>query len=140
MAYSNPAAEYAAHETILRMMLKGLPLADARILVLGLEQPADTPELGRREVVSFAHALAHFGPEVEVYDPTIDPIEASRETGLKCLTQAPQEGVYSAIVLTAAQHRLPDLGRQGLRALCQPDAVLYDLYLALFSHNADAAS
>ncbi|MDZ4294041.1 MAG: hypothetical protein U1C47_19225 [Hydrogenophaga sp.] len=140
MAYSNPAAEYAAHETILRMMLKGLPLADAPILVLGLEQPADIPELSHREVVSFARALEHFGPQVEVYDPTIDPIEVGRETGLKCLTQPPQEGVYSAIVLTAAQHRLPDLGSEGLRALCQPDAVLYDLYLALFSHHADAAS
>lgn len=62
-----------------------------------------------------------------MYDPWIDVAEAQHEYGLACLTRAPQNGHYAAIVLAVSHHPFVALGEQGIKALGQSGAVIYDV-------------
>lgn len=131
-------AQHVAHETIRHMLLKGMPVAGARVLVLGLSFKENCPDVRNSKVVDIVHALRSYGTEVDIYDPCIHPADAQHEYGLICLEQAPTPGTYSAIVLAVAHQQFTDLGAIGLLALGQPGAVLYDVKGLLPAGMADA--
>jgi UDP-N-acetyl-D-galactosamine dehydrogenase len=78
-------------------------------------------------VVDIVKALQGYNTKVDVYDPWIDVAEAQHEYGLTCLTQLPKNGHYAAIVLAVSHHQFVELGQQGIKALGQPGAVIYDV-------------
>jgi UDP-N-acetyl-D-galactosamine dehydrogenase len=53
--------------------------------------------------------------------------EAQQEYGLACLTDAPSQGQYAAIVLAVGHHQFLSMGEQGIKAFGQAGAVVYDV-------------
>ncbi|MNY81665.1 hypothetical protein D3C86_2233440 [compost metagenome] len=53
--------------------------------------------------------------------------EAEHEYGLRCLAEMPAAGQYAAIVLAVGHHQFVALGELGIKALGQPNAVLFDV-------------
>lgn len=120
-------AVHVADETIKLMLRKGLPVLRSKVLVLGLTFKENCPDVRNTKVVDIVKALQGYNTQVEVYDPWIDVAEAEREHGLKCLTQEPAPGQYAAIVLAVGHHQFLTMGEKGIKALGQPDAVVYDV-------------
>ena len=120
-------ASHVADETVKLMLRKNLPVLGSKVLVLGLTFKENCPDVRNTKVVDVVKALQCYNTQVDVYDPWIDVAEAEHEYGLKCLTTAPAPGKYAAIVLAVGHHQFTTLGEQGIKALGQPSAVLYDV-------------
>jgi UDP-N-acetyl-D-galactosamine dehydrogenase len=117
---------HVAHETVKLMIQRGIPVAGARVLILGLTFKENCPDLRNSRVVDIIAELKSFGVQVDVHDPWIEPAEAEREYGVVPVP-APAQGAYDAIVVAVAHRQFRDLGIAGVRALGKPGAVLYDV-------------
>ena len=130
-------ASHVADETIKLMLRKGLPVLGSKVLVLGLTFKENCPDVRNTKVVDIVKALRAYNTQVDVYDPWIDVAEAEHEYGLQCLTQVPAPGQYAAIVLAVGHHQFLAMGEEGLKALGQSGAVLYDVKSILPLGTAD---
>jgi UDP-N-acetyl-D-galactosamine dehydrogenase len=120
-------AAHVADETIKLMLRKSHPVLGSKILVLGLTFKENCPDVRNTKVVDIIKALRGYNTQVDVYDPWIDLAEAEHEYGLQCLSKAPIHGQYAAIILAVAHQQFVELGEEGIKALGQPGAVLYDV-------------
>lgn len=120
-------AAHVADETVKLMLRKNLPVLGSRVLVLGLTFKENCPDLRNTKVVDIIKALRGYNTQVDVYDPWINVSEAEHEYGLQCLSELPQPGQYAAIILAVGHHQFVALGEQGIKALGQPGAVLFDV-------------
>ncbi len=120
-------ASHVADETVKLMLRKNLPVLGSKVLVLGLTFKENCPDLRNTKVVGVVKALQGYNTQVDVYDPWINVAEAAHEYGLQCLSAPPQPGQYAAIILAVGHHQFVALGEQGIKALGQPGAVLFDV-------------
>jgi len=109
------------------MLRKNQPVLGSRVLVLGLTFKENCPDVRNTKVVDIVRSLQAYNAQVDVYDPWIDVSEAEHEYGLQCLSQAPEQGRYSAVILAVAHREFMALGEQGIRAFGVPGAVLFDV-------------
>ena len=124
---NNNVATYVADETIKLMLRKGLPVLGSKVLVLGLTFKENCPDLRNTKVVDVVRTLQSYNVQVDVYDPWIDIAEAKYEYGLQCLAHAPEARQYAAVVLAVGHKEFVELGEHGIKALCKPNAVLFDV-------------
>ena len=117
---------YVAHETIKLMIKRGMPIAGARALVLGLTFKENCPDLRNTRVVDIVAELQSFGVQVDVHDPWIDAAEAEHEYGIRPASD-PEAGTYDAIIIAVAHRQFRDLGIEGIRRFGRPGAVVYDV-------------
>ena len=135
---NNNVARHVAAETIKLMVQRGLVSQDSKVLVLGLTFKENCPDLRNTKVVDAVQALVSYNVHVDIYDPWVDPAEAEREYGLPCLRELPAPGQYAGIVLAVGHRQFLDLGVDGIKALGQPGAVLFDVKGILPLGAADA--
>jgi UDP-N-acetyl-D-galactosamine dehydrogenase len=131
-------ASHVADETVKLMLRKGKPVLGSRVLVMGLTFKENCPDLRNTKVVDIVTALKAYNAQVDVYDPWIDLAEAQHEYGLACLAAPPETGRYAAVVLAVGHREFLALGADGVRALGEPGAVIYDVKGILPSGSADA--
>jgi len=131
-------AAHVADETVKLMLRKGKNVLDGRILILGLTFKENCPDIRNTKVVDIVRTLQAYNASVDVYDPWIDLAEARHEYNLECLASAPDQGTYSAIVIAVGHQEFLELGEAGIRALGEPDAVLFDVKSILPAGAADA--
>ncbi len=117
---------YVAERVIKLMAERRLAIADARILVLGLAFKENCPDIRNTRVVDIVAELRGYHARVDVYDPWVNPDEAMHEYGIRPVS-APESGVYDAVVLAVAHDEFRELGIDGIRAQCRPNAVVYDV-------------
>jgi len=120
-------ASHVADEVIKLMLRKNVPVLGNKVLVLGLTFKENCPDVRNTKVVDIVRTLKGYNTQVDVFDPWIDVAEAEHEYGLQCLTEMPAAGQYAAIVLAVGHHQFVALGEAGIKALGQPDAVLFDV-------------
>jgi UDP-N-acetyl-D-glucosamine/UDP-N-acetyl-D-galactosamine dehydrogenase len=116
-----------ADEVIKLMLRKNLPVLGSKVLVLGLTFKENCPDVRNTKVVDIVRTLQGYNTQVDVFDPWIEVNEAEREYGLRCLSEMPTGGQYASIVLAVGHHQFVALGEAGIKALGQPDAVLFDV-------------
>jgi len=120
-------AEHVADETVKLMLRKGIPVLNSKVLVLGLTFKENCPDVRNTKVVDIIASLKAYNADVDVFDPWINPKEAEHEYGLKCLTEIPKTGQYSAIILAVGHHQFLELGKDGISALGAERFVLFDV-------------
>src|SRR5574337_239212 len=130
-------ARHVADATVKLMLRKGIPVLENRILVLGLTFKENCPDVRNTKVVDIVRTLQGYNAQVDVYDPWIDIQEARHEYGLQCLSAMPGPGQYAAIILAVGHRQFVELGASGIKALGQPNAVLFDVKSILSSDAAD---
>jgi UDP-N-acetyl-D-galactosamine dehydrogenase len=121
---------HVAQRVIKLMTQRRVPVAGATVLILGLAFKENCPDLRNTRVVDVIAELKSYHAQVDVHDPWVDPAEARAEYGLD-LVATPRPAHYDAIVLAVAHRQFVELGASGIRALCKPDAVLFDVKSAL---------
>lgn len=111
---NNSMGNYVANQTIRRMNLKGVPVKDSRILILGYTFKENCPDTRNTKVADIYHTLREYTPHVSIYDPWVDCYSA----------QDILHSTFDAAILAVAHDcfRLLDL-----RALVPQPGVIYDV-------------
>lgn len=117
---------HVADRVIRLMNQRRIHIADSRILVLGLAFKEDCPDLRNTLVIDIVREFQSYGATVDVYDPWVDSDEAQAEYGVTPI-DAPVPGTYDAVVLAVAHRQFRDMGADAIRALGQPQSVLFDV-------------
>ncbi len=118
--------QHVAQCTIKAMAQRGLPTANAKVLVLGLAFKENCPDLRNTRVVDILDELRRYNVEVDIHDPWVDAPLAHEEYGLT-MTDAPAEGTYDAVILAVAHREFAALGAEGIRRFGKTGAVLFDV-------------
>ncbi len=124
---------HVAGQMVKAMIRRKLPIAGARVLIMGLTFKENCPDLRNTGVIDVITELRDYGVAVDVYDPWVDPAQAVAEYGL-ALADAPEEGLYDGVILAVGHDDFRSLGAAGLRRFGKPGHVLFDL-----KHLLDAA-
>lgn len=127
---------YVSGQMVKAMIRRKLPIAGARLLVLGLSFKENCPDLRNTRVIDVVRDLGDYGIAVDVHDPWVDAEEAKVEYGLT-LTDAPEPGAYDGIILAVGHETFAQMGAAGLRRFGKPGHVLYDLKHVLAPAESD---
>jgi UDP-N-acetyl-D-galactosamine dehydrogenase len=119
-------AVYVANEIARLMSSRFIHVRGSRILVLGLTFKENCPDIRNSKVVDVIGELEKFGAKVDVYDPWAEAAEAKREYGIKLVRKlAPR--TYDGVVVAVGHDEFKALGVRGVRKLCKPKHVVYDV-------------
>jgi UDP-N-acetyl-D-galactosamine dehydrogenase len=119
--------QHVAAEVIKLMIQRGIVVAGARILLLGLTFKENCPDLRNTRVVDLAREFRDYGATVDIHDPWADPAQARHEYAIDLLAGEPQAGAYDAIVVAVGHDQFRAMGVEGIRRLANGRAVIYDI-------------
>jgi len=122
---------HVAHRVIRLLARRRTLAADARVLVLGLAFKPNCSDLRNTRVVDLVAVLHEHEAQVDLVDPRIDPAAAKHEYGLEVHHEIANGVQYDAVILAVAHDEFVALGAAGVRALCKPGGVLFDVQQAL---------
>ena len=125
---------YVAKEVVKNMIHKGIPLKDAKVLLLGITFKENCPDVRNTKIVDVVAALQDYGLVVDIYDPWASSPEVQHEYGLE-LINTPAPKAYDAIVLGVAHNEFKNLQ---LEAYTKPTAVVYDVKGVLDTTQIDS--
>ena len=118
---------WLVEQLVLEMARRGMVIARARVLVLGLTFKENCPDLRNTGVINVVAALQRYGMEPLVVDPWADPEEAQREYGLMVLREIPEAQLYDVVLAAVAHQQFVGLSAYDWRTLMAPSAVLVDM-------------
>ncbi len=119
-------ALYVTGQITRLMSTKRIHVKGARALVLGATFKENCPDIRNSKVVDVVRELKSHGAKVDVYDPWASPKEFHHEYGLS-LTRELKPARYDVAVVAVAHRQFKELGARGVRRLCRPNHVLYDI-------------
>ncbi|MFZ5579226.1 MAG: nucleotide sugar dehydrogenase [Pseudomonadota bacterium] len=117
---------YVGERVIKLMAQHRVPLADARVLVLGLTFKENCPDIRNSRVIDIIADLREYGVRVDVHDPLALPDEARAMYGLELVAE-PESEAYSAAVVAVAHQAYRDRGADWVRARLRPGGVIFDV-------------
>ncbi len=117
---------YVAGQLVRTMIKRGIPVRDAKVLVLGLTFKENCPDLRNTRVVDVVAELQGFGVTVDVHDPWVDAGEARHEYGID-LCENPDLDGYDGIILAVAHEGFRTMGAEGIRKFARSNHVFFDL-------------
>ncbi len=103
---------------------------------MGLTFKENCPDIRNTRVVDILRELKSFEAEVDVTDPWVAPEDARREHGIE-LVEQPEDGAYDAVILAVAHARFLERGAEGIRRLCKPRGVVFDVKYLLPADASD---
>jgi UDP-N-acetyl-D-galactosamine dehydrogenase len=127
---------YVAGQVVRLMMHRDIPVGGSRVLILGLAFKENCPDLRNSRVIDVIGELQGYNVKVDVYDPWVDMDEAREEYTIELITE-PAKGAYDAVVIAVGHEDFRTLGADGLRALCKPKGVLFDVKYLLPADQVD---
>ena len=133
---NNSMGNYVAMQAIKQMNLKGVPVKDARILILGFTFKENCPDIRNTKVVDIYHTLHEYTSNITVYDPWVNPALARAEYGIEVATELPAGCHPFDTAILAVSH---DLFRSvDIRSLVPQPGVVYDVKGVLPRNIIDA--
>jgi UDP-N-acetyl-D-galactosamine dehydrogenase len=112
---------FVASKVVKIMIGKGMPIKDAKALILGVTFKENCPDIRNSKVVDIYKELIQFGLNVDVYDPHADSKEVDHEYGIKLCSNLDNQ--YQVIILAVAHKEFLSINFEDLKF---PNAVLYD--------------
>jgi len=123
-------AYYVASQVIKMMIGKAILPLESRTLILGLTFKENCPDIRNTKVVDIVSEMASYGSNVDVWDPWVDKEEAKAEYDIDVISE-PEEGAYDVVIIAVGHDQFKKLGEQGIRALANENAVIYDIKYVL---------
>ena len=120
-------SSWVVEQLVLEMARKGVVIAGAKVLVLGLSFKENCPDLRNTRAVDLIQSLQRYGMEAQVVDPWVDPEEAQREYGLTVLPEIPIGQCWSAVVAGVAHQQFRALTAYQWQQMITSDGMLVDL-------------
>lgn len=129
---------YVTDSVVKLMTRKRIHVVDSNVLILGLTFKENCPDLRNTRVVDIVKELQEYNANVDIFDPWADLDEARHEYGYELLTQLPTDKKYDAVILTVGHKEFRAMGAEGVRALCKPNHVIFDVKYVLPKDAVDA--
>jgi UDP-N-acetyl-D-galactosamine dehydrogenase len=117
---------YVTDQVIKLMIQRKIQISGSRVLVLGLAFKENCPDLRNSRVIDVIRELQGYNVLVDVHDPWVDADEAQHEYDIELLEQ-PEQDAYDAVIIAVGHEQFRDMGVSGLRGLCKPDGILFDV-------------
>lgn len=117
---------FIANRVVKLMTRRRIHVVGANILILGLSFKENCPDIRNTRVVDIVREFESYHANVDIFDPWVDRDEARAIYGYEILNK-PNGEHYDAIILAVAHREFLALGEDGLRALCKPEHVIYDV-------------
>jgi UDP-N-acetyl-D-galactosamine dehydrogenase len=117
---------YLAQRVIREMIVRDVPMKNARVLLLGLTFKENCPDLRNTRIIDVLDELRGYGIRVDVHDPWASVDEAWREYAIALVE--PEEGAYDIVILAVAHMQYAVMGVEGiLKFLRHPQMPIFDL-------------
>lgn len=117
---------YIATQVIKLMVKKNINVSKAKILVMGITFKDNCPDLRNTKVIDIINEFVDYGVDVEVFDPWVDPDEASAQYQVS-MVESLVSGNYDGIVLAVAHRQFVTLEFDSIKNLCHEKHVIYDV-------------
>jgi UDP-N-acetyl-D-galactosamine dehydrogenase len=117
---------YIAEQVVKLMMARKIQVSGSRALVMGLTFKEDCPDLRNSRAIDVVRELQRYNVVVDLHDPCVSPDDVRKEYNLE-MEPAPEQGNYDAVIIAVGHKQFRDAGADGLRALCKPNGLLYDV-------------
>ena len=127
---------YVANEVSTLMIEKGIHVADANILIMGLTFKENCPDIRNTRIVDLVSEFEGFKCNVDVYDPWVDKERAVHEYNIKPIN-TPIKGRYDAILLAVSHDEFKAMTAEEIRAFGKTKHVLYDVKYLLKENESD---
>jgi UDP-N-acetyl-D-galactosamine dehydrogenase len=118
--------EYVVSRLVKTMLNRKIMVNGANVLLLGVTFKENCPDIRNTKVVDIAEDLKNYHVDLDIYDPWAKASEVEREYNLK-LVDKPVLGKYDAIIAAVAHSEFLSFSKEDLRALCKPNAIIFDL-------------
>ena len=118
------------------MTQKGIRIADANILIMGLAFKENCPDIRNTRVVDLVEEFEGFNCSVDVYDPWVNENQAMDEYNIKLIEQ-PVESKYDAIILAVAHDVIKALSAEQIKVFGKDKHILYDIKYLLGPNEVD---
>ena len=128
---------YVAGQVVKQMNLKGVPVKDAKILILGFAFKENCPDTRNTKVADIYNSLKEYTPNIAVCDDWVDAERVRKDYGIeiKKTENINQDIRYDAAILAVAHRQFADID---LRRLVPEPGVVYDVKGVLPRHQIDA--
>lgn len=123
---NNRVEQHVSSRVAALLGAQGRPIAEARVLVLGVTFKENCPDLRNSRALELVRGLQALGARVDACDPWADPREALAHAGV-ALCAAPDAGQYDAVVLAVAHAQYRGYSAADVAGLGRPGAVVYDV-------------
>ena len=127
---------YVADEVSKIMSKKNIKIAGANILIMGLTFKENCPDLRNSRVFDLIKQFKIFKCNVEVYDPWINKVQASKEYNIQTINK-PKNGKYDAIIIAVSHDEFKLLSEKQIRSFGKSNHVLYDIKYLLKAKETD---
>lgn len=123
---NNSMGNYVANQTIRQMNLKGVPVKDARILILGFTFKENCPDIRNTKVVDIYNTLREYTPNITILDPRANPDKARHEYGVEIINEVAnlRNETFDAAILAVSHDAFRNID---LRAIVPHPGVIYDV-------------
>ena len=117
---------YIAQRVVKLLAHGSVPVANARVGILGLTFKEDVPDIRNTKVVDVIAELRQFGIEPMVHDPRAEPEQAHEEYGVTLRPWSELERL-DALVLAVPHREFKQRPRSEIFGLLAPGGVLVDI-------------
>jgi len=128
---------YIASQVIKLMVKKGIDVAHAEILIMGLTFKENCPDMRNTKVIDIINEFNEFGIKVDVHDPWVNQEEARDKYGITMIQDL--QGRYDGIVFTVAHRQFQEMSMAQIRVLCKESSILYDVKNIFPSASVDGS-
>ena len=118
---------WVVEQLVLEMAQRGMVIAGAKVLVMGLSFKENCPDLRNTKVVDVIEALHRYGMEPVLVDPCVDLQEAQHEYGLNVLRIIPPATRYRAVIAAVAHSEFVGISEDTWREVLEVNGVFVDL-------------
>ena len=116
---------YIAYQIINQLCLRGLPVKDSRVLLLGFTFKENCPDTRNTKVVDIYRTLQHFTDNITVYDPFANAERVAEEYGLTLTIEAAQLPTDNDVVVLCVPHQC--ILQTDVYQYLKPEGIIYDV-------------
>lgn len=127
--------QFVANKVVKLMIEKDHKIKGAKALILGITFKENCPDVRNTRVVDIYHELAHFGLDVDIYDPWADAHEVKEEYGVDIHKTLDKNVVYDAIIIAVSHREFADFDYLKFK---RNNAVIFDTKALIDRNLVDA--
>ena len=118
---------WVVEQLVLEMARRGMVIAGAKGLVLGLSFKENCPDLRNTKVVDMINHINSFDSHLDIIDPWVDPSEALSHYNLKINSSIKPDIKYDFVIVAVGHSQFASLSHREWNQLVHNDSVVYDL-------------
>ena len=126
---------YVASQLVHYLNLAGIPVKNARILILGFSFKENCPDTRNTKVADIYHTLNEYTDLITVLDPFVNAEKVYREYGIKTVGEIPAGAHFDAAILAVAHKPFADID---IRHYVPRPGIVYDVKGFLPRESVDA--